>query len=393
MSQAKDSAYTERAKKTSAFFIDALTNPESPRYEAPWKGEGPKLGAQHNASTGKPYRGANQMGLYVASVDRGVSDPRWMTFKQIQDVGLRLKKGSKAERVFFYEKREIKEKAGDSKANVVKVDGTLSSDIKDEPKSRLIERHFNVFNGSDVEGLAPYNKKELKPVEWRHEQCEKLIAGAGVPVHHVEGNRAFYRPSTDEITVPLKEQFVSEGSYYATVLHELGHSTGHPSRLNRDMRGKFGSQDYAKEELRAEIGSMMMGERLGLPVELGQHVAYVKSWVKLLTDHPEEILKACGDAEKICEHLGVPQLEHEIVATKEKTKEQVAHIEEGKQKIEAVLEVSQQESRQVALERAHTRAVVRAQIKEQTKTREHTTEQTQATGSRKPKDKSQHLSM
>ncbi len=99
--------------------------------------------------------------------------------------------------------------------------------------------------------------------------------------------------------MPFKHQFPTPDRYYATALHELGHWTGHESRLNRDLAHPFGSEGYAREELRAEIASMLLGSELGIGHDPGQHVAYVGSWIKALQQDPTEIFRAAADAEKI----------------------------------------------------------------------------------------------
>ena len=102
------------------------------------------------------------------------------------------------------------------------------------------------------------------------------------------------------ITLPERDQFASADGYYATALHEVGHATGHPSRLNRqDLGHPFGSEAYAREELRAEIASLMLGEQLGIGHDPGQHSAYVASWIRALENDPREIFRAAADAEKI----------------------------------------------------------------------------------------------
>ena len=126
---------------------------------------------------------------------------------------------------------------------------------------------------------------------------------SGARISHSAGDRAFYRPSTDSITLPEKSQFESADRYYATALHELGHWTGHPSRLDRDLAHPFGSEGYAKEELRAEISSMIVGDELGIGHDPEQHAAYVGSWIKALQDDPLEIFRASSDAEKIHDYV------------------------------------------------------------------------------------------
>ncbi|MBN8905832.1 MAG: toprim domain-containing protein [Rhodospirillales bacterium] len=120
-----------------------------------------------------------------------------------------------------------------------------------------------------------------------------------MPIRHVAGDRAFYRLAEDTITMPERTQFGTGDRYYATALHELGHATGHPSRLARDLAHPFGSEGYAREELRAEIGSLMLGEQLGIGHDPSQHVAYVASWIKVLEKDPREVFRAAADAEKI----------------------------------------------------------------------------------------------
>src|SRR5262249_48135161 len=108
---------------------------------------------------------------------------------------------------------------------------------------------------------------------------------------------------TDTIDLPSRERFSEAAAYYAAALHELGHWTGHPDRLNRDLEHPFGSEGYAREELRAEIASLILGSELGLGYNPEQHAGYVDHWVKILTDTPTEILYAASDAEKISEYI------------------------------------------------------------------------------------------
>jgi hypothetical protein len=110
-------------------------------------------------------------------------------------------------------------------------------------------------------------------------------------------------PATDSIHLPLKEQFPSAGDYYSTLLHELGHWTGHPARLNRNLSDPFGSIGYAREELRAEIASMIIGSELGIGYDPGQHAAYAASWIQMLDGQPMEIFRAAADGEKIHTYL------------------------------------------------------------------------------------------
>ena len=118
-----------------------------------------------------------------------------------------------------------------------------------------------VFNAEQIDGVPPAPSRECS---WNPlEKAEQLVQAANPKLQHAAGDRAYYRPSTDSIHLPLKEQFPSAGDYYSTLLHELGHWTGHAIRLNRDLSDPFGSIGYAREELRAEIASMIIGSRVG----------------------------------------------------------------------------------------------------------------------------------
>ena len=148
-------------------------------------------------------------------------------------------------------------------------------------------------------------------------------------IQHSQEGGAFYRPSTDTIHLPSREQFAKAAGYCTTALHELGHWTGLPNRLNRDLAHPFLSEGYAREELRAEIASLILGSELGLGYDPGQHAGYVDHWVQILTDTPTEILYAAAEAEKISEYvLGLEQ-KREISQTQEATavKEKIPHGE------------------------------------------------------------------
>ncbi|HCF5415053.1 TPA: DUF1738 domain-containing protein [Pseudomonas aeruginosa] len=244
-----------------------------------------------NPTTGNRYKGINAIQLMM----QGRSDPRWMTYNQAQDQGAQVRKGEKSTMIQYWkftEERIKKDEAGkpvlDEKGEKVKITVAL-----ERPKCF----HAYVFNAEQIDGLPAITRKEQT---WDAiERAEHILAASGARIMHAPGDRAFYRPSTDSITMPERGQFASADRYYATALHELGHWTGHPSRLDRDLSNPFGSEGYAKEELRAEISSMILGDELGIGHDPGQHAAYVGSWIKVLQEDPMEIFRAAADAEKI----------------------------------------------------------------------------------------------
>ena len=157
-------------------------------------------------------------------------------------------------------------------------------------------------NAEQIEGIPPLELRKVNEIEV-NQRAEELLTASGADITHKIGNRAYYSPINDHIVLPLKEQFKSAEHYYSTALHELGHWTGHESRLNRELLNTFGSPDYAREELRAEISSMMVSQELGIRHDPTNHVAYTQHWIKALEDNPKEILYAARDAQKIFEHV------------------------------------------------------------------------------------------
>ncbi len=135
--------------------------------------------------------------------------------------------------------------------------------------------------------------------EWqRHERADKILQNSGITIHHDQYDNAYHSPATDSIHLPSGNQFKTADSFYALACHELAHGSGHSSRLDRDLSDRFGDESYAKEELRAEIGSLMIGDELQIGHSFGQHAAYVDHWVKVLQNDPKEILRASRNAEK-----------------------------------------------------------------------------------------------
>lgn len=143
---------------------------------------------------------------------------------------------------------------------------------------------------------------ELVPIQpnWAPEvQAETILIGSGASIYHDQDTRAFYSPTSDDIHLPPRSMFSNATKYYATALHELGHWTGHESRLGREISNRFGTEDYAREELRAELASFFLVSRLGIPHDPTNHAAYIGSWIKALQHDHNEIFRAAGDAEKI----------------------------------------------------------------------------------------------
>lgn len=282
----------------------------------PWNPGTPGGYLPFNPVTGKRYKGINTIIL----MQMGYPDNRWLTYKQAQSLDAQVRKGEKGTLVQYWKFSE-EHIQKDEQGNPV-----LNEEGKPIKITAKLERpqvfYATVFNASQIEGMPPIVHKKQ---EWSSlEKAESMLAGSGATIVHYEMDRAFYRMTTDDIHLPLKSQFDDGARYYATALHELGHWTGHESRLKRDLGHPFGSEGYAKEELRAEIASMLLGDELGIGHDPSQHTAYIKSWIRALEDDPMEIFRAAADAEKITNYL------HSLEQKQEHTLDQHDELREDK---------------------------------------------------------------
>jgi putative DNA primase/helicase len=266
----------------------------------------------YNPTTGNRYRGVNVLALMVTGRD----DPRWMTYRQAQAQGWQVRAGEKGTQIQHWIWEEARPRLGtDSKPEL----DNAGKPIKDMVRlSRPKVMVAAVFNAKQIDGISELEPARL--LEWDPiEKAEMLLAASEAKIEHSQSGGAFYRLLSDTIHLPSRERFENAAGYYAAALHELGHWTGHSARLNRDLGHPFGSEGYAREELRAEIASLILGSELGLGYDPGQHAGYVDHWVKILTDTPTEILYAAADAEKISEYvLGLEQ-KREVSQTQEAT--------------------------------------------------------------------------
>jgi len=262
-------------------------------------------------STGKPYRGINNLLLSYISAEKGYADPRWITYKQAQDHDWQVRLGEKSARVEYWQYYDTKLKKGLTRAEVAQIQ-------HDEPERmqdiRLAAYTYNVFNAEQVDGMPPLEKgPELSPA-FGLSQRDTFLENLGVGFRE-GGSRAYYTVKTDIITLPCVQHFTSEYGYICTLLHEAGHATGHPDRLNRPSLGHamHGSPEYAMEELRAEIASAFTAQALHLTYQpddltegLRQHKAYIQDWIDVLENDPNQLFAAIKDADKITDYL----LEH-----------------------------------------------------------------------------------
>ena len=288
-----------------------------------------------NGVTHKRYNGVNALFLYAVAEKYGFKDPRWVTFHQAKELGANIKAGAKASEVFFWSRYDKKTKKQFDER-------TLDGMTEEEKREYLAEnvkpvlKFYQVFNAEQCDKFPEYTKQEMSDEERQHQNAliETVIKNSEAPVHYDGGSQAYYSPSSDSIHLPTIESFKSMNSYYATALHEIGHSTGHPSRLNRDFSGDFGSENYAIEELRAELSSVFMQAELGIDLsgaEIANHGAYLKSWLEVVKNDPKTFYSAANDAGKSANYLKDKYLsaEKELVGQVE----QVQQVEQVKSAI------------------------------------------------------------
>lgn len=282
-------------------FVKSLTEDKLP-WHSMWASQ-----RAYNAVNGKRYRGLNSLWLSFVAERKGYADPRWCTFNQAKDKGWNVKKGEKATGVEFWSVYDKKQRKNIS---IYESNKIVAADPERKDDMRLVSRYYSVFNAEQIDGIPQLEKRgvtvDIKAVR---AQRDVLLRNMQLEFHE-GGDRAFYSPATDSITMPPDVSFENTYAYMSTFLHECGHATGSVSRLNRPIENFFGSEDYAKEELRAEIASAFTSQALGFGAEgaklseaMDNHKAYIQSWIEVIKDKPNELFAAIKDAEKISDYL------------------------------------------------------------------------------------------
>jgi len=253
-------------------------------WHKPWR-EG--IGAPRKLSDKTPYRGINVWVLGATAISKGYESPWWGSYNEIKNRGGQVRKGEKGTPVVYWNLLEIDDR-----------------DNPGEKKKIPFVRHSFVFNADqtegtrvpEIEGLADHD-----PIEAADEIVNGYLSSDNAPRFTQAGDSAFYAPSLDGVTVPLPGAFESIEAYYATTFHELGHSTGHESRLNRPGITEikpFGTPDYSREELIAEMTAAFLAGEAGIDVNYPQHSGYIASWLKNLGDDPKLVVQAAAAAQK-----------------------------------------------------------------------------------------------
>ena len=290
-----------------------------------WKKEWRCTNIPQNGLRKMPYKGLNRFILSLRQNVEGWDDPRWYTFKQIKDNGWHLIKGSTHSTVEYWMPYDLEQH---KLVSWKEYQSFKLSGGEVELRYSLRSRYYYVYNGCQIEGLPPMDADQTKGNKVEPAALiAKISSSMGVPITNDGGDHAYYHPSSDSIHLPQASSFFTSYAYNATALHELSHATGHPSRLNRDLSGGFGSESYAYEELVAEISACFMST--DLPIEtteehIANHKAYVQSWIQEIREQPETLMRAIKEAEKAAtyleKHAGLIK-EAELTEVMESTKE------------------------------------------------------------------------
>ena len=282
------------------------------KWQKPWTADSP-MGMPFCATTGREYGGANMVKLMLTSIVNGFSDDRWMTFKQFQQFqgdhparDMKIKKGAKGVKLLRPEEiafivgedgkwqyltdKQLKEFAAQTEQGL---------EIPDVQRMTLFYP-FTVFNAAQIEGFPQKEQQAhaMTPIE-RNDFVERFIACTGISVKH-HGGDAYYDPKVNVVQMPFPDRFTGTDEYYATKLHETYHATGHATRENRKEKQLHNVKNFAFEEMRAEMFSMLAGARFDLPMPVSNSAAYINHWnQKFSGGEAKGVFQAAAEAAKV----------------------------------------------------------------------------------------------
>jgi antirestriction protein ArdC len=254
----------------------------------PWSAS-PGANTPCNAATNRPYSGCNVVLLWMAQT-AGYRTPRFLTFKQALELGGNVRKGERGTKVYFVKQLQVRDKGAE-----------------DDTTTRLVPmlREYTVFNVDQCENLPAHvvTLGDVKPrnVDERDATIDEFLASSGATITEGAGE-AYYRPGNDIISLPRFEAFKNAAHFYSTAFHELGHWSGHPSRLARDLRHRFGERAYAAEELVAELCSAFLCAEFSIDGDL-RHAGYIQNWIGLLKADSRAFFTACSKAQAAANYL------------------------------------------------------------------------------------------
>ncbi|MBA4130668.1 MAG: peptidase [Hyphomicrobium sp.] len=264
-------------------------------WQMPWHRTGEGLNRPTNIDTGNAYRGVNVVALWASAQMRGYSNGIWGTYRQWANQECQVRKGEKASLIVFYKELDITR------------EGTQPDEQAHD--TVMFARASWVFNADQVDGYQPAQPAIAPSPVANIEAADCFIRATGADIRH-GGTRAFYRHPDDFIQMPERERFLGSATtqpteaYYATLLHELTHWTGHERRCDRQFGERFGDQAYSMEELVAELGAAFLCTDLGITAELRpDHAQYIDHWLKVMKADKKAIFTAAAQAAKAAHYL------------------------------------------------------------------------------------------
>ena len=312
----------EQRKRTAEILVNAIQNTNLPEWQ-----RGYVFRKQYNPISETRYSKANMIHLMAASLEYGWTDPRWVTFPQMKaenqkyiDAGLEpiyvLKKGSKGSLIEFHQECYKDPETGKTIPTNRSSDNTNSNDVSEESRNTFwVHQYYKVFNAEQFEKFPPLEREmeDIVRVEQRNKFIENIMENSEAPIHFDQVDKNYYIPSKDEIHLVARENWKAPELLYSTALHEIGHSTGHPSRLHRNLKGGKGSDDYAREELVAEFTSALLHGTYNLErAEQENNAAYIKGWSQQLLSDPNAFVYAIRDAEKAVQYIEENMLDKDL---------------------------------------------------------------------------------
>ena len=332
----------EQRKRTAEILVNAIQNTNLPEWQ-----RGYVFRKQYNPISETRYAKANMIHLMASALENGWTDPRWVTFPQMKaenqkyiDAGLDpiyvLKKGSKGSLIEFHQECYKDPETGKTIPTNRSSDNTNSNEVSEESRNTFwVHQYYKVFNAEQFEKFPPLEREmeDIVRVEQRNKFIENIMENSEAPIHFDQVDRNYYIPSKDEIHLVARENWKAPELLYSTALHEIGHSTGHPSRLHRNLKGGKGSEAYAREELVAEFTSALLHGTYNLErAEQENNAAYIKGWSQQLLSDPNAFVYAIRDAEKAVQYIEENMLDKHL---KEELYQQYqAEHESSKEEIE-----------------------------------------------------------
>jgi len=296
--------YKAVAETFESILMELKANPE--KWVKPWIMSDNNGLMGHNAVTKHEYTGINQLMLTNRCYRYNYPLNRWITYKQASELNAQVRKGEKATEIVYM---SIYFTDKNSKYYTIEEANKLSREERKERglTKKMMLKYYNVFNVAQVENLpealTAEEKKEEKPAFQIIADAEKIMEASKAVIQIYRINRAFYAPGYDKITLPLREQFTTNYGFYETAFHELGHWTGHPERLNRKLFNMFGTEDYAREELTAEMCSVFTCANIGIQYDMRNSARYVDSWLGRLWADQKAFVNAILQAQTAANYL------------------------------------------------------------------------------------------